>query len=177
MQLVLVKRFAAKEAAAKALGTGFRNGVFWRDLEVTNLPSGKPTITFHGNSQLQLKKKKIANDKEPDISLTITDEFPYAQAIVTLNHFLMTDKFLSKSWFKSNFLTLIYALLIALLIRTFIPTIFYSSSSMEPNLLIGDRLFASKYDYGYSKHSFPFSLGPISDRVLSTNPEEECYNI
>ena len=50
------KRFAAKEAAAKALGTGFRNGVFWRDLEVTNLPSGKPTITFHGNSQLQLKK-------------------------------------------------------------------------------------------------------------------------
>ena len=77
------KRFAAKEAAAKALGTGFRNGVFWRDLEVTNLPSGKPTITFHGNSQLQLKK--IMNDKEPDISLTITDEFPYAQAIVTIN--------------------------------------------------------------------------------------------
>ena len=77
------KRFAAKEAAAKALGTGFRNGVFWRDLEVTNLPSGKPTITFHGNSRLQLKK--IANDKEPDISLTITDEFPYAQAIVTIN--------------------------------------------------------------------------------------------
>ena len=42
---------------------------------------------------------------------------------------------------------------------------------MEPNLLIGDRLFASKYDYGYSKHSFPFSLGPISDRVLSRYPE------
>ena len=77
------KRFASKEAVSKALGTGFRNGVFWRDLEVTNLPSGKPTITFHGNSQLQLKK--IANDKEPDISLTITDEFPYAQAIVTIN--------------------------------------------------------------------------------------------
>ena len=77
------KRFAATDAAAKALGTGFRNGVFWRDLEVTNLPSGKPTITFHGNSQLQLKK--IVNDKEPDISLTITDEFPYAQAIVTIN--------------------------------------------------------------------------------------------
>ena len=77
------KRFAAKEAAAKALGTGFRNGVFWRDLEVTNLPSGKPTITFHGNSELQLKK--IANDNEPVISLTITDEFPYAHAIVTIN--------------------------------------------------------------------------------------------
>ena len=84
----------------------------------------------------------------------------------------MTDKFLSKSWFKSNLLTLIYALLIALLIRTFLfQPFFIPSSSMEPNLLIGDRLFASKYDYGYSKHSFPFSLGPISDRVLSTNPE------
>ncbi len=77
------KRFAAKEAAAKALGTGFRNGVFWRDLEVTNLPSGKPTIIFHGNSLIRLKK--IMNDKNPDISLTITDEFPYAQAIVTIN--------------------------------------------------------------------------------------------
>ena len=77
------KRFAAKEAAAKALGTGFRKGVFWRDLEVSNLPSGKPTIIFHGNSQIRLKK--IVNDKEPDISLTITDEFPYAQAIVTIN--------------------------------------------------------------------------------------------
>ena len=77
------KRFAAKEAAAKALGTGFRNGVFWRDLEVTNLPSGKPTIKFHGNSQLRLKK--IMNNSEPDINLTITDEFPYAQAIVTIN--------------------------------------------------------------------------------------------
>ena len=77
------KRFAAKEAAAKALGTGFRKGVFWRDLEVSNLPSGKPTIIFHGNSQIRLKK--IVSDKEPDISLTITDEFPYAQAIVTIN--------------------------------------------------------------------------------------------
>tara|TARA_B100001029_G_C15042903_1_gene444946 strand:- start:916 stop:1296 length:381 start_codon:yes stop_codon:yes gene_type:complete len=77
------KRFAAKEAAAKALGTGFRNGVFWRDLEVVNLPSGKPTIIFHGNSLIRLKK--IMSDKKPDISLTITDEFPYAQAIVTIN--------------------------------------------------------------------------------------------
>ena len=77
------KRFAAKEAAAKALGTGFRNWVFWKDLEVANLPSGKPTIIFHGNSQIRLKK--IISDKKPDISLTITDEFPYAQAIVTIN--------------------------------------------------------------------------------------------
>ena len=77
------KRFAAKEAAAKALGTGFRNGVFWRDLEVANLPSGKPTIIFHGNSLIRLKQ--IVSNKKPVISLTITDEFPYAQAIVTIN--------------------------------------------------------------------------------------------
>ena len=84
----------------------------------------------------------------------------------------MTDKALSKSWLKSNLLTLLYALLIALLIRTFLfQPFFIPSSSMEPNLLVGDRLFASKYDYGYSKHSFPFSLGPISDRVLPRNPE------
>ena len=84
----------------------------------------------------------------------------------------MTDKVLSKSWIKSNFLTLLYALLIALLIRTFLfQPFFIPSSSMEPGLLIGDRLFASKYDYGYSKHSFPFSLGPISDRILANEPE------
>ena len=71
----------------------------------------------------------------------------------------------------SNILTLIYAVIIALLIRTFIlQPFFIPSSSMEPGLLVGDRLFASKFDYGYSKHSFPFSLGPISERVLSNSP-------
>ena len=77
------KRFAAKEAAAKALGTGFRNGVFWRDLEITNLPSGRPTIIFNGNSKVRLQE--ISNNKTIIVNLTITDEFPYAQAIVTLN--------------------------------------------------------------------------------------------
>ena len=77
------KRFAAKEAAAKALGTGFRKGVYWRDLEVANLPSGKPTLIFHGNSYLQLKK--ILNKEKAEISITITDEYPYAQAIVIIN--------------------------------------------------------------------------------------------
>jgi holo-[acyl-carrier protein] synthase len=48
------KRYAAKEAASKALGTGFRKGVFWRDLEVSNLPSGQPTIIFHGGAKKQL---------------------------------------------------------------------------------------------------------------------------
>ena len=77
------KRFAAKEAAAKALGTGFRNGVFWRDLEITNLPSGRPTIIFNGNSKARLRE--ISNNKTTIVNLTITDDFPYAQAIVTIN--------------------------------------------------------------------------------------------
>tara|TARA_Y100000590_G_scaffold383108_1_gene453521 strand:- start:441 stop:1520 length:1080 start_codon:yes stop_codon:yes gene_type:complete len=80
----------------------------------------------------------------------------------------------ANNWRKilSNFLTLIYALIIALLIRTFLlQPFFIPSSSMEPGLLVGDRLFASKYDYGYSKHSFPFSRGPISDRILANNPQ------
>ena len=77
------KRFAAKEAAAKALGTGFRKGVYWRDLEVSNLVSGKPTVIFHGNSEIHLQK--ISNGEKTVINLTITDEYPYAQAIVTIS--------------------------------------------------------------------------------------------
>ena len=77
------KRFAAKEAAAKALGTGFRKGVYWRDLEVSNLVSGKPTIIFHGNSEIHLQK--ISNGEKKVVNLTITDEYPYAQAIVTIS--------------------------------------------------------------------------------------------
>ena len=67
------KRYAAKEAASKALGTGFRKGVFWRDLEVSNLPSGQPTIIFHGGAKKQLESLSLANNK-PNINLTITDE-------------------------------------------------------------------------------------------------------
>jgi len=75
-------------------------------------------------------------------------------------------------WLKSNLITIFYALLIALLIRTFLfQPFFIPSSSMEPGLLVGDRLFASKFDYGFSKHSFPFSLGPISNRIFSDKPE------
>jgi signal peptidase I len=83
----------------------------------------------------------------------------------------MSDKKINASWIKSNLLTLFYALVIALIIRTFlIQPFFIPSSSMEPNLLVGDRLFASKFDYGYSKHSFPFSLGPMSNRIFSNVP-------
>ena len=78
------KRFAAKEAAAKALGTGFRKGVYWRDLEVINLPSGKPSMNFYGESKKRLDSL-IPKNAVPSINLSITDEFPYAQAIVTIN--------------------------------------------------------------------------------------------
>ena len=70
-----------------------------------------------------------------------------------------------------NFKTIFYALIIALIIRTFLYQPFYiPSSSMEPNLLVGDRLFVSKYSYGYSKHSFPFSPNFSNKRYFKTNP-------
>ena len=78
------KRFAAKEAASKALGTGFRKGVFWKDLEVVNLPSGKPTIKFHGNSLIYLNSL-LPSESNFSIDLTITDEYPYAQALVIIS--------------------------------------------------------------------------------------------
>ena len=71
-----------------------------------------------------------------------------------------------------NIKTLFYALIIALIIRTFLFQPFYiPSSSMEPTLLIGDRLFASKYSYGYSRHSFPFSPKIFDNRLISETPE------
>ena len=84
----------------------------------------------------------------------------------------MKNKSISFEWIKSNVLSLIYAILIAVIIRTFLfQAFFIPSSSMEPTLLVGDRLFVSKFTYGYSKHSFPFSLPFISDRVLFSEPE------
>ena len=77
------KRFAAKEAAAKALGTGFRKGVYWRDLEVINLPSGKPSMNFYGESKKRLESLMPKNTV-PSVNLSITDEFPYAHAIVVI---------------------------------------------------------------------------------------------
>ena len=77
------KRFASKEACAKALGTGFRNGVFWRDIGVTNLPSGKPTLLLTGGAKKQLDKI-TPEGMSAHIHLTITDEFPIAQALVII---------------------------------------------------------------------------------------------
>ena len=78
------KRFAAKEACSKALGTGFRKGVFWRDLGVVNLPSGKPTLVLTGNAA-----KRLAAITPPgmraQIDLSLTDDHPQAQAIVIIS--------------------------------------------------------------------------------------------
>ena len=79
---------------------------------------------------------------------------------------------ISKSSILDNLKTLFYALIIALIIRSFFLQPFYiPSSSMEPNLLVGDRLFVTKYSYGYSKHSFPFSPNIFSGRILDSMPK------
>ncbi len=78
------KRFAAKEACSKALGTGFRKGVFWCDLGVVNAASGKPTMHLTGGAREHLLSL-MDPGCEPDIHLTITDEFPYAQAVVIIS--------------------------------------------------------------------------------------------
>jgi len=77
------KRFAAKEACAKALGTGLSRGVFWRDMGVVNLPGGKPTMALTGGAAKRLEELTPPGH-EADIHLTITDEFPLAQAIVII---------------------------------------------------------------------------------------------
>jgi holo-[acyl-carrier protein] synthase len=77
------KRFAAKEAAAKALGTGFRSGVFFRDIGVVNLPSGRPTLHLTGGAALRLAAITPVGHKA-EIHLTLTDDHPWAQAIVLI---------------------------------------------------------------------------------------------
>ena len=78
----------------------------------------------------------------------------------------------NKKFISENLKTLLYALVIAVLIRSiFIQPFYIPSSSMEPNLLVGDRLFVTKYSYGYSKHSFPFSPPIFNNRILFTEPE------
>ena len=79
----------------------------------------------------------------------------------------------NKKFFIDNFKTLLYALIIAVVIRSLIIQPFYiPSSSMEPNLLVGDRLFVTKYSYGYSKHSFPFSPPIFKSRIFLVNQIE-----
>ena len=77
------KRFAAKEACSKALGTGFRSGVFMRDMGVVNLPSGAPTLALTGGAAARLAEITPAGHKAA-IHLTMTDDHPWAQAIVLI---------------------------------------------------------------------------------------------
>jgi holo-[acyl-carrier protein] synthase len=77
------KRFAAKEACSKALGTGFRRGVFWKDMGVVNEPSGRPTLQLTGGAKEQLERITPVGHTAR-IQLTITDDFPYAQAVVII---------------------------------------------------------------------------------------------
>lgn len=77
------KRFAAKEACAKALGTGIARGVYWRDMGVVNLPSGKPTLHLTNGAHAQLATL-LPQGHEAVIHLTITDDYPLAQAFVVI---------------------------------------------------------------------------------------------
>ena len=78
------KRFAAKEACSKALGTGFRKGVFWRDMGVVNLSSGRPTLVLTGGAAAQLKRITPPG-YQASIDLSLTDDYPLAQAIVIIS--------------------------------------------------------------------------------------------
>ena len=78
------KRFAAKEAASKALGTGFRAGVFFRDLGVVNLPSGQPTLQMTGGAAERLARLTPPGHRA-EVALTMTDEYPYARAVVIIS--------------------------------------------------------------------------------------------
>ena len=77
------KRFAAKEACSKALGTGLAQGVFWKDMGVINLPSGKPTMALTGGAAERLAAL-MPQGLQPVVHVTITDEYPYAQAFVII---------------------------------------------------------------------------------------------
>jgi len=78
------RRFAAKEACSKALGTGFQRSVYWRDMGVVNLPSGKPTMALTGGAKVRLDEL-IPAGMTAQIDLSITDDDPLAQAIVIIS--------------------------------------------------------------------------------------------
>jgi holo-[acyl-carrier protein] synthase len=77
------KRFAAKEACAKALGTGLRRGVYWRDMGVVNLRSGRPTIVLTGGAAAQLQRI-TPRGYRPQVHVTLTDDYPLAEAVVVI---------------------------------------------------------------------------------------------
>ena len=85
------KRFAAKEACSKALGTGMSWGVYWRDLGVVNLPSGKPTMKLT-NGAARMLERLVPKGHEPHIHLTITDDGGMAQAFVIIEALPVVDR-------------------------------------------------------------------------------------
>lgn len=82
-ELYYAKRFAAKEACVKALGTGFAGSIVWTDVEILRHPSGKPTVTLHGPA-LKYLNNLLPDQSSARIHLTISDEPPYAQAFVVI---------------------------------------------------------------------------------------------
>jgi holo-[acyl-carrier protein] synthase len=78
------QRYAAKEACSKALGTGFRQGVFWRDMVVDNLPSGKPLLHLFGGAKRRLDQL-TPSGMAAEVELTLSDEYPLAQAVVVIS--------------------------------------------------------------------------------------------
>jgi holo-[acyl-carrier protein] synthase len=85
------RRFAAKEACSKALGTGFRNGVFWRDLGVVNLPSGQPSMRLTGGALRRLEEI-TPEGMTARLDVTLTDEPPLAQAVVIITGVPMQER-------------------------------------------------------------------------------------
>ena len=83
MSSCYAKRFAAKEATSKALGTGISNGIFWREIEVINLPSGKPIVNLYGKAKKRLESM-LPKNMATNILISITDEREYAQAFVII---------------------------------------------------------------------------------------------
>ena len=79
------KRFAAKEACSKALGTGISHGIFWKDIGVINLMTGKPEIMLFGNAK-KILKKLVPKNKQAKINLTLADESNLAYAMVVISY-------------------------------------------------------------------------------------------
>ena len=76
------KRFAAKEACTKALGTGFRDGVFMKDIEIVHQPSGKPEMRLYNGAKKKLDE--ICQNRQAQVHVTMTDDYPWAQAFVVI---------------------------------------------------------------------------------------------
>ena len=161
---MVAKRFAAKEAFSKALGTGIGSIIQFSDIIIVHDKYGKPSIKLEPKINKTISKRLKV--KKYKIFLSISDDYPFAYATVII----------SKAWMKKkiieNIKTLLIALILAIIIRSLlIQPFFIPSSSMENTLLIGDRLFVTKYSYGYSKHSFPFSPSLFEKRFFYSEPK------